>query len=944
MVELEELRRAAGGALGPAAGERLIADALAGAGVAAAAGVLPSEDLPDLRGLLAPRTGAYGARVPALLEWADPTALLRGDASWTARLASWWSAAAEDGPGARLSVKSPDDADDLASLLSALRAARNISAVSAAAAPTPGTCPPWTWPLRVILLPDASERERTALAERLRGTPLWQACVTEIAPTGRWARASLVVVREGDAEPASAVTATATVVAALRGAAGSAYPPGPGGLRRIAAGFGTTNAAAVDPGADEAEWLVALLAAMTEDLPLDTALDRAARAVGAAPAQLLADPGLLDGTRVRAAVARAAIGLGAGGRAGLERSLRSSETPHGMRPGDLSARRSARILREVHRDRRSQPYRVLRARLTEPGQQAATTAAVLPHTRYELRAWVGRPGRATAEQVLLPVDALPRRGTHQVRIVASELHGSEPDGPEHGGSEPRGPRPDGSEPRPQTSPRPVQLREVRLPADGPSEEAVFAVTTGAPGSAVSVRLTLLHRGRILQSGVLSATVGSTRPPSFELESVVHADTDDLEARVPHDLALTLDRDTSGTPVVTTVTDSVAVEIRSPVELARTVAELAAMLSCPARSPDEYEGYTSPSYEELLISLAKSGSALFRGLFGERTGLVPAVDAAALREARRVSVLAARPEELLPLELVYDRPLRIGGPLGEAGRLCPHAPSLPGAARCATDCPEHASPHVVCPFGFWGASKVIERHVSADRSARMAKDFVLAVGPDVERHTVGFGSLLAAACDRADHNGTRAWTAAVARLRTAFSPAFSTASTWRELAGQAQRLRDGSAPPDGLLLVVHSEKLTEDFHRGMALSIGSDDRLWIRDTLAPLVVAEAAANPLVLLIGCGTAEGLTPLLGAPSRFLDSGAPGVVATLAPVLSRHIIPVAVELVSEIRRLADAPGTGTLLGEALTSARAAALLRGEAWALALVGYGDTDWEVRAR
>jgi hypothetical protein len=685
-------------------------------------------------------------------------------------------------------------------------------------------------------------------------------------------------------------------------------------LRAIAARYGTTNAALVDTAGDSAAWLTALLSALAGDAPLDIALDRAAAETGASPALLRADPRLLDSTRLSAVIARVTADMASDPSTGWERTPADPDT--GPPPTELSqplARQWARLLREIGHDRRREPHRVVRTRLTLPGGRIPS-AAVRPHTRYDFTVWVGRPGRDTAAQEPLPADAFTPGRSQRLRITAVQLHGSPPPG-------------DG------------QYADVELPPIGRSEKAVFTVEAGAPGSSFQVRVTVFHHNRFLQSGVLSATVGSGQPPVFEVDAVVRADTEDLAARTPHDAALAIGPDARGQSLLTAVTPD-AVEIRSPAELSRTVSALAAALRDPADRPEAYGDYRSPAYEKLLISLAQSGSALFRGLFGERVGLVPRRSAEALRRARRISVLAARPGDLLPLELVYDKPLKVGGPLGTAGRLCPDAPSFSRPEDCVTGCPEHSSDSTVCPFGFWGASKVIERHAQAEEAAGLAKDFALAVGPTAGRGTVGLGtSLLTAACDRADHNEERAWSTAVDRLGARAAPA----TTWRELAEQTQRLRDRGDPPGVLLLVAHSARASQGPARGTPyLVIGHDDRLSLYETLDPLLTGPSEPNPLVLLLGCLTADHRTPLLGAQLRFLEAGAPGVVGTVAPVVARHIVPVAVELMSEIRRLASRSGTGLPLGEALTRARRAALLQGQASALALVGFGDTDWEIR--
>ncbi|MCL3995514.1 CHAT domain-containing protein [Streptomyces lavenduligriseus] len=914
-----ESLRAVSRILGGRADDRRVLDTLVAGGVAAATaepGRQPPGLVPLLGGLFAGRTDGGAALVP----WTDPVALFERDPAAAPRLADEWAEACAGTPGVRLSVSAARGAGhDFAALL---RSGRHVAAVSCTAPPTPATCPGWSWPLPVALFPDGAPAERADLARRLAArSALWRECVVETVPDGRWARPALVLCR-ADARAARGPTA-AVAIALLE--PGRAHAGTDALLDRVAARHGTTSAALADTGGDVVEWLVAVLSAMAHDAPLDVALDWAATAVGAPLTALRADPRLLDTTRLSEAIAR--TGIGSPGGSGWTRTLPDPGTlpAPGSRPSpgaypetadaEAGMRRWSRLLREVQSDRYRQPHRVVRTSLVEAAEAPSGPTALRPGTDYRLTVWVGRPGRESAAQEPLPTASFVPDRTHRLRITAVQLHGSPP-------------------------PRAGQFQDVDLPPVGRSGKAVFTVSSGASGSPFQVRVTVFHRHRFLQSGVLSGTVGSGEAPTFEIDAVVRADTDDLAARTPHDAALALGTDAGGEPLLTTVTPD-AVEIRAPAGLATTISALTAALRDPADHPEKYGGYHSAAYEQLLISLAQSGQALFRGLFGERIGLVPRRSAEALRRADSVSVLAARPGDLLPLELVYDKPLRVGGPLGIPGRLCADAPALTGPRDCAARCPGHGDDGVVCPFGFWGASKVIERYVHADRSAGLAKDFALAIGPAARRGTIEVGtSLLTAACDRADRNAQRAWSTAVRLLGAESAPV----ATWRELAHRTQRLRDGGEPPGVLLLVVHSETVPSGPARGtICLVLGEDDRLSLHETLDPLLTGPAELNPLVLLLGCRTADHRTPLLGAQLRMLEAGAPGVVGTLAPVLARHIVPVAVELMAEIARMAGQAGAGLLLGEALTRARRTSLLKGEACALALVGYGDTDWEVRA-
>lgn len=110
----------------------------------------------------------------------------------------------------------------------------------------------------------------------------------------------------------------------------------------------------------------------------------------------------------------------------------------------------------------------------------------------------------------------------------------------------------------------------------------------------------------------------------------------------------------------------------------------------------------------------------------------------------------------------------------------------------------------------------------------------------------------------------------------------------------------------------------------------------------------ADNPLVMVLGCGTSGLKRELLAPPAQFLERGAPAVVSSIATVLSsiatvlgRDIVPVGVALLDELRRAAVEGGRGSLLGSAMLAARRRCLADGQAAVLALVSFGDTDWQL---
>jgi hypothetical protein len=208
-------------------------------------------------------------------------------------------------------------------------------------------------------------------------------------------------------------------------------------------------------------------------------------------------------------------------------------------------------------------------------------------------------------------------------------------------------------------------------------------------------------------------------------------------------------------------------------------------------------------------------------------------------------------------------------------------------------------------------------------------------PEVERHAVPLGSVFAAAADRADHNDGKAWTTAAANLTDV-----ELVDGWLALVNRAQQHRDAKTRIDVVLMVTHVIRTATN---DIQLELGDGDTWSIINDLEPVLDPVADQNPLMVVLGCGTAVSEIPLFRPPARLLACGAPVVVASLVTVLGRHIVPVAVRLLEELRRAAAGGGDRALLGEALLAARKACLLDGNAAVFALAVFGSTDWLLEA-
>lgn len=862
-----------------ASGQKII-DTVLAAGVAAA--LQTGAEIFNGAAPFSERQSVLGGLVPPLVPWTDPLSWLIDHPADTTWVADVWQIGAPSWPQLRLVLDGEADAE-LAALLSL--GTKVAAVIHGSSAAEPSEIPRWSWPLRLTF---PGRPDGLLAAARSRADH-----VTLVSASGPWKRTSLLIVTDSGPVPASI---QATAVIKLLG------PPGivPSqeardlGIRHHAA-----LAAVAHPGQSAQRWLEALLDELSRDLPLDVALWEAATSCGAPPPVIAADPRYADITRIRPVLPLNALSQTEEVRIG--RALRGTgETD----PGSALTAMAAELRTAAQQERR-RPSRFLRVDVV--GRDGTTPVEPIePGVGFHLRVRIAADPDARPGEAPFPADRLPPGRTHRLTVHAAEL-------------DPRA----GQEPN-------AASGEIDLPSDGDSSSAILRLRARPTTEPMRIAVTVLHKSRFLQSGILTVRAGTADPPVFQINAVLRARTEDLDLIPPHDAAILLDGGRAASLLLAARAGR-HVKVPEPANLPETLDVLVSGLSVLTHESYRPGGYTDQAFAKSIIELARRGRALGMSLFPRQARRT----SQAIRElwdARSVSVLSMRPGALLPLELVYGRPLATEP--DRQLRLCPHAPSFADMPDCA-GCPEHEEPTVVCPFGFWGASKVIERH-TAGGSGDSA--YVVGASPDLDRNTCVLDPICAAASGIADHNDALAWTTAVETSALGEPGTVRLATRWAALHTLVQEAR---AAHDGLgviFLVPHTE-LTRD-GIGM-LSLDEDDRRELTDGLEFLFADDGKPEPVVFVLGCATAGGATLFSDTSAMLLNEGAPGVVATLVPIRGRDIIPAGVHLLKELREAAARP-EGAPLGEALLRARRRLLANGDICVLALVGFGDTDWHLR--
>jgi hypothetical protein len=286
----------------------------------------------------------------------------------------------------------------------------------------------------------------------------------------------------------------------------------------------------------------------------------------------------------------------------------------------------------------------------------------------------------------------------------------------------------------------VQVESFVLPAEGASPWVSFPVTTPYAAARWSGFL-VIYAGAVpvhAQQVLLPVGGGEARTgPRFRL-SRTFADLQPLSTRVASLLVL-------GTRALVTAGGGAPSWLNLDAGYQRSVLHLSGL--------DPWYGKDFPAYCADLAALAREGAALYSRLFADRS--LPELIRRSARSSGRAAGLMVAGEDFdpVPWSLVYDLPFADGpyrlcasvgqfGPFGAGGEVPAHCPV-----------PDHSG-NVLCPFGFWGLSTVLEQPVGplvwqvSDRPRPF--EVAMAVDPGMdrtltERHASELMSMLPPQC-------------------------------------------------------------------------------------------------------------------------------------------------------------------------------------------------------
>jgi hypothetical protein len=328
--------------------------------------------------------------------------------------------------------------------------------------------------------------------------------------------------------------------------------------------------------------------------------------------------------------------------------------------------------------------------------------------------------------------------------------------------------------------------------------------------------------------------------------------------------------------------------------------------------------------DVLRKLARAGAALRDDLFDR----LPSSVRVQFGGDGAIQLIVRDPAVDVPLELFYDAAV----PHPTTSGLCPGAHEALRTGTCP-HCNGVGARDLICPMGFWGLRRVIERRV-LDPDVSGAQPLRLSASTAGERPRLeSLDTALFARSARVE--GSAADVLLDALREAGIRPAL--ADNWTEWSLGVS----GDHPPPLLIAMPHVDQTG----REPRLEIG-DDQLERVDISSQYVCFPPHAvdqpGPLVLLLGCETASAPVAHRTMTSKFLTHGASIVLGTRMPVVAEAAPLVGAAIVRSLMAQSDADDV--LFGEAVRAARCQLVADGHLVALALVALGDGGWRVPTR
>jgi hypothetical protein len=492
-------------------------------------------------------------------------------------------------------------------------------------------------------------------------------------------------------------------------------------------------------------------------------------------------------------------------------------------------------------------------------------------------------------------------------------------------------------------------RSIKLPRYGSSTECEFRVQPG-DHPVFEGRVTVLHRGRVLQTAVLKgsvvsdySTVKADAKIKFQDKIAVRANIGDLENRRQFDASFVFNHTTDDRSRVTAIAANHAwlADVSACQDIVKNINT---ELTKVAESEKDYRGgLVTDENVDLLIKLANIGRQLYGKIVLRQ--IQDPDNQALFANMEYIQIVSTKTDALMPLEFIYTAI----APNADA-KLCPRMAAVvketnremrtvkakelinntcqkvdKGKEEC-----QYRTIEYVCPMGFWGTSKVIERHMATPRLTPSGFDFYLQSEPTTSRSELYLsGTAIVAASEKVKPEMLLPVLSACAN-RLGSPP--QEAKDWNQWIELIKTYK-----PNILLALPHTAG------NGANVTLEINGKTLASGQVTPDHVHPAGEKtyPLVALLGCDTAGTALDYGEHVSWFQSWGAALVISTIAKVFGGHAAAVAEQLIRGMKQESDQPER---IGEIIREIKRQALLDGSLMALCIVAFGDADWKLKGK
>lgn len=531
--------------------------------------------------------------------------------------------------------------------------------------------------------------------------------------------------------------------------------------------------------------------------------------------------------------------------------------------------------------------RILQAGIFQETGDAAITDHLRPDTAYLARVNIGPPEQGFLRGGLIPEDIIfadPASQEEQIDIhFIAEGH------------------------TPQKS-------TLLLPRQGKSNELAFPFRTHSASDNFSCDIIAVHKNRVIQWIALRAVVTDATGGGLIIKAnpviCTRSQLDNLADRATFSgLLIVGDEDSDGHIKVSFQNQPISLYSNDGIKDRMDIIK-GKIQSASLNKQDFPNELANPNMVNLLRELAIHGEQLFGGFAGDTDIAGP------------VQIIAYR-KDFVPANFVYNLP-----PPADDAPLCEHAVEALNSGKCL-DCfdkKSNSGTHI-CPFGFWGLSKVIEYH-SVDRAAGQAGngDFVFQSEPSAGREILHI-------LDNVIHGSSRRVDALTPGTRESIKRSISSCATLHYASDWTQWVNLTTAhKPDSIFLIVHTEK---DQYQISRMEIEADflsqNRLTEQHVFKP-------RRPLAVVIGCSTSNITDQGFDIGNEFIRKGAAIVISNFSKILSNDAAMIVGDLIDLLKA---EKGKTVRFGEVVLRLKQRMLAKGVLVGMSLVTYGDADWQI---